>query len=285
MKVFISWSGDLSHRVALALRDWMPSVLQSLEPYVSSEDIDKGARWSTDISAELEGSNSGVLVVTRSNINAPWLNFEAGALSKSFDNSRVSPFLFGVKRSDVQGPLLQFQSTIYDKSDIAKLMASLNDACGDQALDAHRLDEVIEVWWPRLELTLDPLLPEAEAEPLGSPSDDAVAIDRPDAAVLEEVLDLVRRQQKILSQPTEILPPPYLRDIVMEASERMGPRSRRGHPAFRDLERSFADLRSLATRLPDQDTMIEIQQVIEHLEGPVGYILSEWGRGSKGERW
>lgn len=46
MKVFISWSGTKSHKIGLVFRNWLPSVIQSLETYVSSEDIDKGARWS-----------------------------------------------------------------------------------------------------------------------------------------------------------------------------------------------------------------------------------------------
>ena len=82
MKVFLSWSGDLSHRIACEFRDWLPCVLQYAKPYVSSQDIDKGARWTTDIAKELHESAYGILCITRENIEAPWINFEAGALSK-----------------------------------------------------------------------------------------------------------------------------------------------------------------------------------------------------------
>lgn len=108
MKVFISWSGNISWKVAVIFRDWLPSVIQSLEPYVSSEDIDKGARWSTDIAKELEDSTFGILCVTKENLEAPWLSFKAGALSKTMEKSFVTPFLFDIKRSEVQGPILQF---------------------------------------------------------------------------------------------------------------------------------------------------------------------------------
>lgn len=140
MKVFLSWSGDLSHKTAKVFRDWLPSVIQSIVPYVSSEDIDKGARWSTDIANELENSSFGILCVTKDNVDAPWLSFEAGALSKTIDKSFVSPFLFDIKRVEVSGPILQFQSTVFEKDDLRKLVGTLNKACNSEALSEERLD-------------------------------------------------------------------------------------------------------------------------------------------------
>src|ERR1043166_2376796 len=131
MKVFISWSGEVSFRVACELRDWLPYVIQSVKPFVSSGDINKGTRWSQVLAHELEDTDYGIICITPYNINAPWLNFEAGALSKSIHHASVSPFLFRVERSAMRGPLTQFQSTIYDSNngnDIFDLLVSINKA-------------------------------------------------------------------------------------------------------------------------------------------------------------
>jgi len=124
MKVFISWSGGISHKVAIALRDWLPSVIQAVEPFVSSEDIERGARWFADIGNELEKVNFGILCITPQNLNAPWVLLEAGAFSKSMDQSRVSPLLVGVKNSDLEGPLSQFNTTSIENTEVFKLITS-----------------------------------------------------------------------------------------------------------------------------------------------------------------
>lgn len=199
MKVFLSWSGTRSHKVALVFRDWLPSVIQEIVPYVSSEDIDKGARWSTDIAKELSDSTFGILCVTRENLNAPWLTFEAGALSKTMDKSFVSPFLFDIKRSEVNGPILQFQSTIFEKDDLKKLVTTLNKACDKDGLSVERLNKAFDVWYPTLEEELNKL---KGAEIQQHDPDAAHEIQSPRAQeILEEILELSRINQKLIRNP------------------------------------------------------------------------------------
>lgn len=212
MKVFLSWSGEKSHKVALVFRDWFPSVIQSLVPYVSSEDIDKGTRWSTDIAKELEDSSFGILCVTKENLTAPWLTFEAGALSKTMDKSFVSPFLFDIKRSEVDGPILQFQSTIFSQEDMLKLVKTLNKACGEDQLTDERLDKAFGVWWPTLETELNKLKDFKEQSTTSKNNTDSIDNNE----ILEEILDLSRINQKLLRNPDS-----DLSKIIMEVNERL----------------------------------------------------------------
>ena len=209
MKVFISWSGDISGKVARMLRDWLPSVIQSLEPYVSSEDIDKGRRWIADISGELEHSSFGILCVTKDSKDAPWLIFEAGALSKSVERSRVAPFLFGVELSEIkEGPLSQFQATRFDKDDVNKLVHSLNSAGDVPSLDKGRLDNTFSRWWPELEAKLNEIkVSEPEAEE-GTPSFQGKAADTSSQTVqqdAEEAKRLIGEIREIHSEARERL--------------------------------------------------------------------------------
>ena len=182
MRVLLSWSGDRSRQVAEALRFWLPSVIQAIEPWMSSTDIDKGSRWSVDVAARLGDTRFGIICLTPENLTAPWILFEAGALSKSLDETFVCPYLFDLEPSDIAGPLAQFQATRARRDDTRALLQTLNCALGDQALPSDRLDDAFQVWWEKLESRLAAVVkPEVD-----------VTSRRPDREVLDEVLSLLR---------------------------------------------------------------------------------------------
>ena len=150
MKVFISWSGTKSGALAQVLRDWLQDVIQALDPWMSDADIEKGARWSSVISTELEQSNFGIICLTRDNISAPWLLFEAGALSKLQSSSRVCTFLLDLRPSEIPQPLGQFQSTSTRRDDVFRLIQTINGACGESALEGNKLRRAFDRTWDEL---------------------------------------------------------------------------------------------------------------------------------------
>src|SRR4051812_2549416 len=85
LKIFISWSGDLAREITKVLRDWLPKMFDHIDPWASEVDIDAGMRGLDVIQDRLNASSFGIIVVTTENMNKPWLNFEAGALSKRLE--------------------------------------------------------------------------------------------------------------------------------------------------------------------------------------------------------
>lgn len=185
MKVFISWSGEMSKRVGEAFKNWIPHVLQTVEPYYTPTDIEKGTRWSHDIAAELESSSAGIFCVTRENLKSPWLAFEAGAISKQVDDSLVCPVLIDLGTIDLNGPLTQFQVTPFQKAEIKKLIQALNKANSDNFLNESILNQAFEKNWPDLEEQVSEIIRST------SPNRDEQA-KRDDREVLNELLDLTR---------------------------------------------------------------------------------------------
>lgn len=126
MKIFISWSGERSKALAVALKDWIPLILQYAQPWVSEKDISAGDRWAQAVSGELETSNFGILCITPENLSSEWILFEAGALSKSMLDAKVIPLLFGLELSDLSGPLSQFQALKIDQKGIMDVITAIN---------------------------------------------------------------------------------------------------------------------------------------------------------------
>ena len=199
MKVFISWSEKDSRKFGEALRDWLPAVLQFVKPYFTPSDVEKGSRWNSEIAKELESSKMGIICVTRENLHNDWVLFEAGALSKSLEKSRVCPILFGIKDTDLAGPLKQFQTTKFNKNDFKKLVSAINANYGENKLQAKVFDFVFEKWWPELETKVNTIfakLDQADEEPI-----------REDRDLLEEILELSRISSRNLRKyPTSIEP-------------------------------------------------------------------------------
>jgi hypothetical protein len=145
MKLFVSWSGAHSHAIALALRSWLPYIFTDLQIFVSTEDVRKGKRWLPEISKELGTTN--------------------------------------LRNADIEGPLSNFQSTVFNKSEFLKLIQSINTKLGKARLDEQRLKTMFEKWWSDLEKAIGDSCKESET---------STKPKRRQEEVLSEVLEITR---------------------------------------------------------------------------------------------
>src|SRR5262249_51354017 len=93
------------------------------------------------------------ICVTQESLQSPWVNFEAGALSKVISGSKVCPYLIDLTRKQLKGPLAQFQAKEATKEQTLEMLQSLNYAM-DDALSEDRLKRYFDTFWPTLEKVL-----------------------------------------------------------------------------------------------------------------------------------
>lgn len=199
MRVFISWSGDLSREVAQVFDKWLPQVIQQIDPFFSPN-IPKGKEWNVELRRQLAETDAGLFCITRENVNQRWLNFEAGAVANALrdtaETPRVLPFLFGMTSAELPLPLSAFQYTTYEKEDVRQLVNSINGARGNplvkEAIVASQFDRL----WPELEAALDPLLEKVPEETV----EEAPITPVTDQQVLQELLDLARTQHRAIME-------------------------------------------------------------------------------------
>ena len=162
------------------------------------------------------------MCVTRENYLTPWINFEAGALSKAFGHARVVPCLLDMPISDLTGPFVQFQAvSSASRDDIFEMIRTIRDQAGLADLDDQRLKITFDAFWPTLERDI-----EAARNLKGNVTVRAV---RDPADVVAEVLVLARRQESVLRTIAErvdsTMPMLDLRQALTEPGERPESRS------------------------------------------------------------
>lgn len=210
--VFISWSGQQSLEFATLLGEWIPDVLQAAEPFVSTNDIAAGSRWPNVLSETLQNSGFGILCLTSENLEAPWILFEAGAISKMFGSAALVPLLIGVKRSEVKFPLAQFQSVSTDRSDLLKLFKSVKEK-GEISVAEDRLIRLFDVTYG-LKAKRIGEIESTSFSPVASQRETNV----PDLQnAMDQILENIQSLHVILSAPENLLPRSYIEAILESA--------------------------------------------------------------------
>jgi hypothetical protein len=204
--VFISWSGERSKFIADALFEWLPMVVQSAKPFMSSVSIDKGSRGLIEMVNALDGITVGISCLTPENLAKPWILYEAGCLSKTIsDSTRLCTYLLGgLKNEDIEPPLGQFQHTSPNEAETRALVRTINKAVGeDNPLSDEALKAIFDQWWPRLYHKLQ-AFPEALQPVIKRSTEDMLAeileftrsgANRsPSESMLAEILEFVRSE-------------------------------------------------------------------------------------------
>lgn len=170
MKIFMSWSGDKSRAFAEQLRPWLEQVLPGTDVWLSSEDIDKGTIWFTEIIEELERCNCGVICVTRDNYLAPWIHFEAGGMVKGLGKSHVATILLDIDYPELKQPLNQFNGLRLNREGAWHLVKSFNKL-SDRPIKDPVLERTFDKFWSDLDDAYSLLFPDShkaarDAKPL-----------------------------------------------------------------------------------------------------------------------
>ena len=214
MKIFVSWSGELSRQIAEVLKKWIPCIIQSVDVFFSPEDIEKGDNWDKTISTELSECNYGIICLTSDNTAAPWINFEAGAIAKSLD-TKVAALMINIKPSDIKGPLSRYQATKFEKNDFFQLITSINNAL-ETPLEVFVLQNIFNVMWASLEKEANAII---EKYPEKNNKKSNMSEGKEQNEPIEEMLQLLRKQNTMLSNPDLILPMDYVERIFKKSNE------------------------------------------------------------------
>lgn len=160
-KIFISWSGENSKKIAIALKDILEKKIfasSDLDCFVSTIDIASGDDWWNKIQKELKQCKQGILCITKENIRAPWIYFEAGAMIAR--DVPTIPILFNCSMKSLEGsPIKGKQSRdFYDQSQFLQMIHDINKRMELLPIENAQLDAIAKDAYNELKTALQPIL-------------------------------------------------------------------------------------------------------------------------------
>jgi hypothetical protein len=198
--VFICWSDQRSRALAAELRNFLGSVIQSVQPYMSDKDIQAGEAWDERLTEMIRAARFGIACVTAENQDSPWLHFEAGALSNAVEEEkRLCPYLFGLRKADLRQPLARFQAKETNETDTFALIESINALC-TPPLQPDRLRSVFGKFWPDFEKAVKAIAKDSKEAVTTSVQDERIN------EILTTVRDLARAGASAYPYPSHRFP-------------------------------------------------------------------------------
>lgn len=150
MKIFISWSGPREQRVAEALRDALPELcVADVQVFVSSKSITKGSNGTSVIEANLDESDYGIVLVSRDNQDAPWLNYEGGWLASRLQRP-VATICLDLRAGDITSPLAPRQATQFESEDDMEELLRQIAELANPSISTKSFATLLKAVWPEI---------------------------------------------------------------------------------------------------------------------------------------
>jgi len=161
LKVFISWAGERANAIGTGFHEFLPDVVNAVQPFMSGMNIDKGTRWGEVLSGSLQESSCAIVCMTRESMQSVWVAFEAGAVSRAAGGadgarSRIWTYLSGVEMKDLTfTPFAEYQATAATQDETLRLIRSINQLSPDPVSPETLKRRFDAVFWPNFAAVLD----------------------------------------------------------------------------------------------------------------------------------
>jgi hypothetical protein len=160
--VFLSWSGPNSKEIARALKNMFETKVfanEKIRCFVSDEDIASGSDWWNKIKRELKSCKIGIICITKENMSAPWIYFEAGTMVAR-GVPFVIPLLINCNFNALKETPLSTKHAVdfYDSAKFTKMVYDIYQAMGYSGKTKEDIAVLMKEYYVQLKNDISPVL-------------------------------------------------------------------------------------------------------------------------------